>query len=190
MSAKEKKVALFDLDGTLSDYFKALTADLKKLRSPHEKPFSLPIEDNAPAYMKNRKKLIVGSESWWANLPKFKLGWDILNLAEKMGFRIVILTKASSKNPASYSGKKIWVNKYLKEGIEMIIASSKGLVYGKILVDDYPGFIKDWLKFRPRGLVIMPASNLNKNFKHKQVIRYTGKNLKEVKRAMKLALLD
>ena len=54
-----------------------------------------------------------------------------------------------------------WVEKHLGD-IDCTITRDKGLVYGKILVDDYSGYIKDWLDFRPRGLVIMPANDYNK----------------------------
>lgn len=68
--------------------------------------------------------------------------------------------------------------------MDITITRDKGLVYGKVLVDDYPGYIERWLKWRKNGLVIMPASKSNKDFKHEQVIRYDGSNLEEVSLAM------
>lgn len=182
-----ENIALFDMDGTLCDYDKSLFEELEKIRSPKEKIFNPKFERriiHAPKYIQARAELIKSREEWWANLPKLKLGWDILNIAKKLKFRIMILTGGSQKYPAKWSGKKAWINKYLGEDTEMTIASDKGIVYGKILVDDYPEFIKSWLEHRPRGLVIMPACKENENFKHPQVIRYTGKNLAEVRKAM------
>tara|TARA_Y100000310_G_C20512920_1_gene729762 strand:+ start:436 stop:588 length:153 start_codon:yes stop_codon:yes gene_type:complete len=48
----------------------------------------------------------------------------------------------------------------------MTITEDKGIVYGKVLVDDYPCYIKRWLENRPRGLVIMPAHSYNRDFEH------------------------
>ncbi len=182
-----ENVALFDMDGTLCDYEKGLFDSLEKLRSPEEKVFFLPITDDCPEYIRERADLIRSSESWWANLPKFKLGFDILDVAEKLGFRIMILTQGPRKNPASWSGKKIWIDKNLGQDVDITITRDKGLVYGRILVDDFPKYIEKWLEHRPRGLVIMPANKENATFKHPQVIRYDGTNLKEVKDTMKKA---
>jgi hypothetical protein len=75
-----------------------------------------------------------------------------------------------------------WCNKYLKEYIKGVtITNDKGLVYGKVLVDDFPDYIISWLKHRPRGLIIMPAHDFNKDFKHPNVVRYDGTNIEEVK---------
>ena len=187
LKGDDSKIALFDMDGVLCDYFNQLSKDLNKLKSPLEPKVKDFFADNNPQYIKERIKLIKQSEDWWANLPKLKIGHDILNLAKKMKFRIVILSKTPSKNPSAYSGKKKWVERYLGEGTEVILTEDKGMVYGRILVDDFPGFIVSWLKYRPRGLVIMPANKQNRKFKHPQVIRYTGKNLKQVRMAMEVA---
>ena len=82
------------------------------------------------------------------------------------------------------SGKKKWIDKNLGEDVDFTITRDKGLVYGKVLVDDYPQYIERWLKWRERGLVIMPANESNKYFNHQQVIRYDGTNLEEVSKAM------
>ena len=87
----------------------------------------------------------------------------------------------------SWKGKKKWVDKYLGPETDITITRDKGIVYGKVLVDDYPGYIERWLSWRDRGLVIMPANKDNINFSHPQVIRYDGSNLDIVKRAMKKA---
>jgi hypothetical protein len=99
----------------------------------------------------------------------------------------MILTQGPKKFPDSWAGKKAWVGKNLGEDADITITRDKGLVYGKILVDDFPGYAERWLSWRERGLVIMPANEENKNFHHPQVIRYDGTNLGEVKRAMKKA---
>lgn len=188
MEIGDEVIALFDMDGVLCDYEKAMFEDLDKIRSKKEPKVVSRINDTAPQYLKNRAFLIRNSEEWWMNLPKFKLGWDVLKIAKKLGFKIVILSKSPSRIPSAYSGKKKWIENNLGKHIDVVILNrDKGIVYGRILVDDNPVFIKSWLKYRPRGLVIMPASNDNRSYGHPQVIRYDGKNLKEVREAMKKA---
>jgi len=73
--------------------------------------------------------------------------------------------------------------------VPITMTGNKGLVYGKILVDDFPPYIEAWLKHRPRGLVIMPAHRWNEKFQHPNVLRYDGNSqqLKKIKKAMKIA---
>lgn len=187
--AKIENIALFDMDGTLCDYDGGLYSELEKIRSPSEPIFNSPITDDSPAYIRKRADIIRSSEEWWANLSKLKQGFDIWDLAGELGYRRVILTQGPRRNPYSWSGKKIWIDRNLGEDTDTIITRDKGLIYGKILVDDFPKYIKRWLDWRPRGLVIMPANGLNNDFKHQQVIRYDGSNLNEVKSAMEKAKL-
>ncbi|MEM1535092.1 MAG: hypothetical protein QXE64_00970 [Candidatus Pacearchaeota archaeon] len=177
-------IALFDLDDTLVDYAKVLRKDLEKMRCPSEPKIKY-VHGKLPRYIKKRINFIKSSEDWWANLPKRKLGWDILKVVKKMGFRVIILSKTPEVGPPGFGGKKRWIEKNLGKETEVILASDKGLVYGKVLVDDSPIFIKRWLAHRPRGLVIMPATSENKGFTHPQVIRYNGKNLEQIKKALK-----
>jgi FMN phosphatase YigB (HAD superfamily) len=187
--AEIEDIALFDMDGTLCDYDKGLFDELEILRSSHEPIFEPPIRDDAPVYIRARADLIRSNEDWWANLPKFKLGFDVWKIAEELDFRRMILTQGPRRNPSAWSGKKKWIDRNLGEDVDITITRDKGLVYGKVLVDDFPGYIEGWLKYRPRGLVIMPASKTNSGYTHPQVIRYNGNNLEQVREAMKIAKL-
>ena len=184
---KIEDIALFDMDGTLCNYEKALSEELEKLRSPQEPQYNLPIRDHSPLYIRKRADIITASEAWWENLPRLQLGWDILEIAKNLDYRIMILTQGPRKNPSSWSGKKKWIDRNLGPDVDLTITRDKGLVYGKILVDDFPRYIEGWLKWRSRGIVIMPANNLNKHFMHPNVIRYDGTNLDRVKEALALA---
>jgi 5'-nucleotidase len=180
-----EKIALFDLDGTLCDYEKSLIGMLNAIISPHEGRFCAVPRDDAPQYLRTRMNLIRASAEWWANLPRFKLGFDIWGYIGSLGFRRMVLTAGPKRNANAWAGKKLWIDKNLGIDTEVTITRDKGLVYGKILVDDWPDYIKRWLEWRPRGLVIMPASNSNCDFAHPQVVRYTGRNLNAVKRAIR-----
>ena len=186
---KNENIALFDMDGTLCDYDKSLSIEMEKLRCPSEPAFTSPLSDDAPIYIKARADLIRSSEEWWENLPRLNLGFDIWSIAEELGYRRMILTQGNRKNPYSWSGKKKWIDKNLGEDTDITITRDKGLVYGKVLVDDFPKYIERWLEWRPRGLVIMPDNLLNKEFEHPQVIRYQGNNIEEVRTAMEKAKL-
>lgn len=183
---KIEDVALFDLDGTLCDYERSLLEKLEELRSPHEPPYTSSIRD-APPYITRRADMIRASEEWWENLPRFQLGWDILEIAKSLDYRIMILTQGPRKNPSSWSGKKKWIDRNLGEDVDVTITRDKSLIYGKVLVDDFPDYIEGWLEYRARGTVIMPANVSNKHFTHSNVIRYDGTNLDQVREALVLA---
>lgn len=85
-----------------------------------------------------------------------------------------------------------WCHKNLpmEKGISVSLVENKGLVYGRVLVDDYPPYVESWLKWRPRGLVIMPAHDHNVSFSHPNVIKlhwpHDGiKSLNQVEEAMR-----
>ncbi|MBS3066689.1 hypothetical protein J4205_02595 [Candidatus Pacearchaeota archaeon] len=182
-------IALFDMDGTICDYVKAMHEALEKLRAPGETfvdPFSLGDDGNNSRYkyLWDRMNLIKSEEEWWANLPIFPLGWEVMDVAKETGYYCEILTQAPKKNPASLAGKLKWIIKHedkLGEDIDFTITRNKSRHYGRVLVDDYPGYFMPWLEHRPKGLVIMPDSKYNKDFKDERVIRYDGTNLNQVK---------
>jgi len=183
MEQDNENIALFDMDGTLCDFEGSMFEELEKLRSTNEEPIRN-WKGSKLEYVRNRTDIITRSEEWWANLPKFQLGWDVLEIAEELGYRRMILTQGPRRNPAALAGKKKWLDKHLGEDFDFTITRDKGLVYGRVLVDDYPPYIEGWVKWRKNGLVIMPANPGNENYEHPQVIRYDGSNLPQVKEAM------
>lgn len=56
----------------------------------------------------------------------------------------------------------------------------KGLVYGSVLVDDWPPYVYRWLRWRKAGWCVMPTKEWNAKGMHRQVLRYDGANLDEV----------
>lgn len=110
-------------------------------------------------------------------------GFHVLNVAAEIGFDIHVLTQGPMSTSGAWTQKLEW----FKENVLLHVNSSnnlacpeakititrdKGLVYGRVLVDDWPEYILKWLTFRKRGLVIMPAREWNKDFTHEQVLRY------------------
>lgn len=178
-------IALFDMDDTLFDHNGQLERDLEKLRKSREPHAEVYAINRLPDYLIKRTREIRAPKEWWANLPKFQLGWDLWDLAGDLGLKREILTKASLKNPNMWLGKVECIIKHLGTNIPLTITSSeKSRHYGKILVDDYPPYVLGWLQHRPRGLVIMPAHPYNAEIKHSQIVRYTGENLEQVRAEM------
>lgn len=176
-------VALIDLDGTLCDYDGAMQASMNELASPGE-PFELTgYGQEHPPHIWNRMKLIKSKGDWWENLPKFQLGFDVLEILDELEFYQSILTQGPKENPIAWSHKVRWCMKNVPQ-IDITITRNKGLVYGKVLMDDFPDYVDNWLEHRPRGLVIMPAQKWNEKYKRKNVIRYDGTNLEQVREAL------
>jgi len=180
---ENKPIALVDMDGTLADYDGAMQRDLDKLSSPDERSREIGYGCKHPDYIWERMKMIKSSGEWWENLPKFQLGFDVLEILREFEFYISILTQGPRANPVAWSHKVRWCLKNVPD-LDITITRNKGLVYGRVLVDDYPEYIEQWLEWRPRGLVIMPAQKWNKDFKHSNVLRYDGKNLSSLRHAL------
>lgn len=173
------------MDGTLCDYDGAIIRDLKRLKSPDEPDFEY--SPRYPDHIRHRIKLIRKVPGWWRNLSKLDIGFDIFNMCRDMGFKNSIATKGPSGNPNAWAEKVEWCRNNLPPDIDVHITEDKGALYGKVLVDDWPPYIERWLKWRPRGLVIMPAHPYNEEYedrnKNHQVIRYDGniKTYEEIK---------
>lgn len=181
---QSEDIALFDIDGTLGDYERAIRIDLAIISSPKDEPY---IEfGNNPIWIENRIRLIRNQPGWWERLEKLKAGFDILQVAQELEFTIQILTKGPRSSPNAWTEKANWSRKYIPDALVTITDDKQG-VYGKVLVDDYPGYVEPWLQHRPRGLVIMPAHSYNERFQHPNLVRYDGTNLEQVREAMAIA---
>lgn len=182
----DRPIALFDMDGTLCDYEAHIQKSLELLRSPNEPSINPHFSDN-PKYIERRMSLIKSQEDWWANMPRFELGWDILEVAKSLDFRIMILTQGPRSNPAALAGKKKWLDQHLGEEQEFTMTRDKGLVYGNVFIDDYPGYLDQWFAWRKKGQAIMPAAEQNKDYTHERVLRYDGTNIEGVKEVLQRA---
>lgn len=176
-------VALVDIDGTLADYDGQMIKSLESICHPSELPLAIGYGIKQPDHIWSRMQLIKSKGDWWENLPRLKLGFDILEVLRELNFYISILTQGPKSNPIAWSHKVSWCIKNVPD-LDVTITRNKGLVYGKVLVDDYPEYVGAWLNHRPRGLVVMPAQRWNEDFTHPQVIRYDGSNLGKIREAL------
>lgn len=181
MNKPHELVALVDMDGTVADFDGQMRNDLAKLKSPAEQPMGNEGEgtdDFDPPWLKERKRLIKGQPGWWENLPPYAPGLEVVDTLRNMGFTLMVLTKGPYKAAQAWSEKVTWCRKHIPDAA-VTITEDKGLVYGKVLVDDWPAYGIRWLDWRPRGLLIVPAHRWNTLDKypahlHGNIIRYTG----------------
>ncbi len=173
-------IALVDMDGTLCDYEGAMRRDLEALRAPSEPPLApdLWTSEHLP-HMKARMDLVKRQSGWWRELHAIPENFEVLAVMRRLAFDIHILTKGPWRTTSAWSEKVDWCREHVPNA-SVHISEDKGLVYGKVLMDDYPPYIRRWLEWRPRGQVIMPAWPWNADFSHPNVLRYDGTNLDAV----------
>jgi 5'-nucleotidase len=165
-------VALIDMDGTLADYAGALKRDLDKLVAPEERPRLVGTleEQEAFPHLKARMDLIKRTPDWWLNLEPIESGFRVVKMLRDLGYDLHILTKGPRTNLGAWTQKAVWCQRWIPDA-DITVTHDKGLVYGRVLVDDWPPYVQGWLEHRPRGLVIMPDQVWNQHFTHPQVIR-------------------
>lgn len=165
-------IFLIDLDSTLADFDTAMRTELIKLMSPQE---TLPPPDKSwdesEPWMKARRDLIKRQPGFWRNLPPIPEGFAVLEMAKRLKFQPMVLTKGPFKTTSAWTEKVDWCRQYVPE-VPVTISEDKGLVYGRVLFDDWPPYIERWLEWRPRGLIVMLDHPWNRDFKHPNVFRY------------------
>lgn len=176
----EDGIALIDLDGTMADMDGALRAAMEKLRSPSEPSYEDRYSGGTePAYIEARRKMIQRVPGFWRNLRPIREGFEVVGELRALGFGLHVLTKGPRSSPNAWSEKVEWCAEHLPD-VNVTITADKSLVYGRVLVDDYPPYFEGWLVVRPRGLVICIAHPWNEEYapggtkEHPNVFRYNG----------------
>lgn len=174
----DKPIALFDLDGTLADFHSAMDAGMRALASPAELAAGtyFPAEDTEEPHIRERRRIVKAKPGFWRNLKPIALGFKVLTAAIEEGYSINILTKAPRLNFPAWSEKVEWCHMHLpaSSSFSVNLVEDKGLVYGRVLVDDFPPYIERWLAWRPRGVVLMPRQPWNAQYSHEQVVPVDG----------------
>lgn len=183
----ENPIALVDMDGTIADYDAAQTRDLTRLRSPEETdPVVIHGKGEWPDHYRARVDMIRNQSGWWRNLGKLEDGFRVVEMMRRLGYEIHVLTKGPKASPNAWTEKVEWCKEHMP-GDLVTISSDKSMVYGRVLMDDWPSYVGPWLAQRPRGLVILPDRPWNQGYSHVRAIRYTGDNDDEVFAALKVA---
>lgn len=154
-------IALVDMDGTVCNFHDTMEHDLHALlgrtRVPKDVRWKIGL-------------LIRSQEGWFQNLKPIPLGFKIVGLLRSLGYDIMVLTKGNTKIKSCWSEKAMWCTKHMPFA-KVTITEDKGLVYGRVLVDDWVPYIERWKKWRPRGIVIVPAQPWNRNVKGDGIYR-------------------
>lgn len=179
---RSELVALVDMDGTLCDYQGAMRRDLERMRSPGEPALTDEFEDTP--WMRARQDIIRRQPGWWAALERRQQGFDVLEALRALEFELHILSKGPANSTGAWAEKLQWCQQHVPDA-RVTVTMDKGLVYGKVLVDDWPEYIHRWLTWRPRGLVIVPAQPWNVGFSHPNALRYDGTNLDVVRERLR-----
>lgn len=177
----EDRIALIDLDGTVADYDRAMATEMAKLAAPEEDPpETVDFDSPKEPHIKAREELIRRQPGFWRNLPRLELGFEIVEDLEAVGFGLHVLTKGPTRTTSAWTEKVEWCHEHLPQAA-ITITQDKALVYGRILVDDWPPFMTSWLSVRPRGLVVCVAHPWNAGVDHPSVFRYDGTNREELR---------
>lgn len=158
-----ENIALVDLDGTVADWHNRLRRDVRAVLGDDE-------EKLPPETITKIEHLVRGQPGWYLGLDPLPVGFAVVDLLQKIGFSLMVATKATTKAKNAWSEKAAWCEKHWP-GIDVTVTANKTIIYGKILVDDYQKFAEPWLKRRPRGYVIMPDQPWNQGFEHERVLR-------------------
>ncbi len=171
MSVPSELVANIDLDGTVANFNKGLLTALNEIRNPtQEREYTSQDLDDPPDWLEARMGYIKRHPGFWRNLETIPLGLRVVELIRDAGFRLNVLTKGPRRSTSAWTEKVEWSHEYLPDA-QITITEDKGLVYGKVLFDDWPAYINRWLDHRPRGLVLMLDHSWNQGSQHPNVIR-------------------
>jgi 5'(3')-deoxyribonucleotidase len=175
-------IMLWDMDGCLADYDEAMERELSAMRSPDE-TWEGRAHDiaNSPGseWMRNRIALVRRRPGFWRELKPLRAGFELVTAAKKFNFENHVLTKGPSKAVNAWSEKAEWCAQHVPD-FHIHMSQKKSLVYGKVLVDDWPGYFMPWLEVRPRGLVIAPKWPWNETYEHNNLVHYDGTNINEI----------
>ena len=169
------KIALIDMDGTIADYDKGIRAGLHEIAAPHDPPLPKDIH-KAPEWLDRRADFVKSRSGFWRELKPIDAGFRVVNALEAAGYSLTVLTKGPHRTRSAWTEKAEWCDHYLPhKDIVMVDGKEpelhKGLVYGKVLFDDFPPYVEAWLKHRPRGKVIMLKHHYNEDFEHESVLK-------------------
>lgn len=185
-------VACIDLDGSACDYNGGMKTAMESMRSPGEPTLDGPDPfHDAPPWLEARMEYVKNRPGFWYDLNPIPLGMEVIDLIREVGYSLMILSKGPKKAVNAWSEKVQWAFRYIPDAL-VTLTQDKGGSYGRVLFDDWPPYILRWLKWRPRGLVLMLDQPWNqehegKPFEHPNVIRIkSAEDFPRVRAALEL----
>lgn len=169
----DEAIALVDLGDTLCDCSGPLHARLAALRGPAEDA-GAETREPLPAHLDARRRQIMGSPGFWQSLPPRAAGFGLLEILRAERFTVRVLSKGPRDAPQAWADKVAWCRRHLPD-TPVIITDDKSLVFGHVLVDDWPPYVEQWQQRWPHGLAIVPAQPWNARLGESlRCIRYDG----------------
>lgn len=169
-------IGLIDLDGSVTNFDKAMQAGLQALRSPGEDATLDEKSYEDVPHMRARRQLLKSQPGFWRNLEPMPLGLQVVEEMRRQNFRLHVLSKGPISVPAAWMEKVEWCHRHLPD-VKITLTEDKSLQYGRVLLDDWPPYIEAWLSRRPRGFVIAVAQPWNVDIEQRfpgRVQRYDG----------------
>lgn len=171
---EDDNVALIDMDGTVADFDASVHEGMVAMASDADIALYGAVDtwETHPdvGWVKARIDFIKRKAGFWENLPVIQTGMDVVMLLRRLGYQLMVASKAPDLNGAAWTEKFRWCHKHMP-GQKVTLTHDKSLMYGKILFDDWPPYITAWLQHRPRGHVLMMDTPHNQGFKHPHVMR-------------------
>lgn len=184
-----RPVALFGI-GAILDCEKGMEDKIKSLEIPNMKKSKFKDFPNR----KIIESLVMEDSAWWRNLPKNKLGFDIIKLIDELVYNIEILTvKKNGSNHISNEIENCLRDHFGKQYSKIEIIPTDRLYSScekEILIDTSKENINYWLKYSKSPLVIpsktfIAFEEIEKEIDGCRAIYYNGVNLEQIKDFMK-----
>jgi 5'(3')-deoxyribonucleotidase len=164
----------------VADYELSMDCAMSMIAAPDERNWAGVYGKDLPLHIQRRRKLIQQRPGFWRELSRIRLGFEVVDVLREHLFALHVLTKGPSTTPNAWTEKFEWCRKHLPDAL-VTVGQDKSIVYGRILVDDFPEYFLPWLDHRPRGLVVAIQHPWNENIRHANLVHYDGTNLEYVR---------
>jgi 5'-nucleotidase len=137
------------------------------------------------ATRESRRRIVMAAPGFWRNLPPLAVGFELLELVRELGFSVHVVTKGPHDAPAAWGDKVSWCRRHLP-GVPVIVTDSKTLVFGHVLIDDWPPYVHDWQQQWPAALAVVPVQPWNEGLPvSPRLLRYDRAHRAEVRDALR-----
>lgn len=136
-----------DMDGVLCDFVSAAFSAHGQKFNPNDYPRGVFACEKILGVTTNEfwRRVDFGGEAFWENLDPYPWALDLAKELQQID-RVIIAT-SPSRSPASYSGKRRWLQKMGLCRLDAMFGAQKWLMSrpGRVLVDDGEHNVVAWL---------------------------------------------
>jgi hypothetical protein len=170
--ASGRRIALFDLGGTLCDCTERLRDGMSEFEAESRERLEQDLEV--------RRRLVMGQPGFWCDLPRLPLGFELLEMVQQAGLDVFITTKGPSDAPQVWADKVTWCRRHIP-GLPVVVTEDKSVVYGDLLVDDWFPYVEAWQRRWSAGHAVLPAQPWNTDIRESsRLLIYNGCNHERV----------